>query len=261
MALIAMAIHDTEENGRHQFTRPTLESLVQTVDPSKHRFFLVINAATPETEDAIKWFQYITDCEVIVMPENVGTAKAINQAWKHRREGEHCVKMDNDVTIYSDGWADVLEDCIARDPKIGIIGLKRKDCLESTLRTDSFKSEFIELPSPPGHPWRTVEKVDHVMGTCQMYSSVLLDKIGYLYQPGLYGFDDSLAAVRCKVAGFYSCFWPWIEIDHELGKVENGGVDYQKWKQEYAGKNMIVYNEIKNQYLSGRRPVWCEADY
>lgn len=256
-----MAIHDTPENGRDVFTVETLNCIGQTVDCAKHDIWLILNGATETTLDAVMTFQGATDCNVLQMPENIGTAKAINQAWKHRQPGQHCIKMDNDVSIYYDGWVEVLEDCIERDPKIGIIGLKRKDCAEAPWQTNQFKSELKMLPSPPGHPWRVVEKVEHVMGTCQMYSSALLDKIGYLYQPGLYGFDDSLAAVRCQVAGFYSCFFPTIEINHELGKVEEGGQAYQRWKQGYAGQNMRLYNEIKDQYRSGRRPVWCDAEY
>lgn len=241
------------------------------MDCSKHDVYLVINGATEETENAVHWYQGATGCTVLRMPENVGTARAINQAWKHRKPGQHAIKMDNDVTIFHrnadgsttpyDGWVEVLEECIHLDNKIGIIGLKRKDCIESPWRTDEYKSELARLPHILGKPFRDIERVNHVMGTCQMYNSALLDKIGYLYQPGLYGFDDSLAAVRCKVAGFYSCFYPHIEIDHENGNIDEGGMAYQRWKQGYAGHNMRIYNEIKDQYLSGRRPVWCDAEY
>ena len=113
--------------------------------------------------------------------------------------------MDNDVVIHQAGWVEKLEACIERDPQIGIIGLKRKDCIESPDRTDFYKSELMMLPHIPGEEWLIVEKVNHVMGTCQMYNSKLIDRIGGLYQmDGLYGFDDSLAAVRCKLAGFYN---------------------------------------------------------
>ena len=257
MALLAMAIHDTPENGRDRFTKETLESLAETVDFSKHRVCLVVNAATDNTIAAVQRFKDISGCKVLMMPENVGTARAINQAWKFREPGENAIKMDNDVVIHQAGWVEILEDCISLDSKIGIIGLKRKDCIESPWRDDQYKSHIKMLPHELGWPWRIVEVVNHVMGTCQMYNSDLLDKIGYLYQPRLYGFDDSLAAVRCKVAGFYSCFYSSIEIDH----IDPGDNPYQKWKEKVADEDMNRYNEIKEQYRSGRRPVWCDADY
>lgn len=260
MALIAIAIYDTEENKRSPLTARTLESLLSTLAFSRHRVVLVVNGQTEETAQAISEFVAATDSEVIYMPENVGTARAINQAWKLRQPGEHAVKMDNDVVIYYPGWADVLEDCISRDSQIGIIGLKRKDCIEKPDRTDFYKSELAMLPQKPGEPWRIVERVNHVMGTCQMYSAALLDKIGYLYQSGLYGYDDSLAAVRCHVAGFYSCFYPAIEIDH-LDPPNVGTAPYTLWKQGQAAHDSREYNRIKDEYLSGKRPVWVDADY
>ena len=59
MALIAMAIHDTPENGRDKLTERTLESLMQTVDWSRHRFFAVVNSATDRTADALFHFKSI----------------------------------------------------------------------------------------------------------------------------------------------------------------------------------------------------------
>lgn len=222
----------------------------------------MVNDATGETLDGIAEIGKVAGkaLEVIYLEKNVGTAKAVNKAWLSRKPGEHVVKMDNDVVIHYPGWANVLEDCISRDPQIGIIGLKRKDCIESPFRGDFYKSELKMLPQQPGQPWRIVEMANHVMGTCQMFNSALLDKIGYLYQPGLYGYDDSLAAVRCQVAGFYSCFYPHIEIDHLDPEGVNMAQDlYTIWKQKMAGKDGAEYQRLKDEYLTGKRPVWEPA--
>ena len=90
------------------------------------------------------------------------------------------------------------------------------------------------------------------MGTCQAYSPALLDKIGYLYQPRLYGFDDALAAVRCKVAGMWSIFLPHIEIDH----IDPGDTEYQGWKEKHAGEDMKTYNSLASEYFSGARSIY-----
>jgi GT2 family glycosyltransferase len=194
--------------------------------------------------------------KLITLDENVGTAKAINKAWQLRQPNEHCIKMDNDVVIHQDGWADDMEKAITLDPNIGIVGLKRKDCWENPNRNDFYKSE-MHLLGGGNHRWLPIEKVNHVMGTCQMFNSALLDKIGYLYQPRLYGFDDSLAAVRCQVAGFYSCFLPHIEIDH----IDTGETPYQKWKENHAGEDMRIFNELKNAYINGTKPIYSEATW
>ena len=271
-----MAIFDTPENGRAELTRRTLESLTDTVDFYKHRLFLVINAATPETMAAIKTFSAKAVSRVHETPkaggvgmeaknpvtvirnsENVGTARAINQAWKHKYPGENAIKMDNDVVIHRSGWVDEMEEAISRDPRIGIIGLKRKDLWETPWHPNpDHRSTLRMLPHEAGQKWLIVEDVNHVMGTCQMYSAALLEKIGYLYQRGLYGFDDSLAAIRCKVAGFNSCFLQGVEIDH----IDPGGNDFTQWKRDKAGEDSPEYHRLKAGYLNGTIGVYYDAD-
>jgi hypothetical protein len=161
--------------------------------------------------------------------------------------------MDNDVVIHQSGWADQMEAAIARDPNIGIIGLKRKDCWENPAHPEPFYRSTLEmLPHVAGEPWIVVEKVRHVMGTCQMFNSALLDKIGYLYQPRLYGFDDCLAATRSEVAGFYNAFLPHIDIDH----IDTGETAYQGWKEKHSGEDMASFNSITQAYREGRRPIY-----
>lgn len=250
MALIAMAVYDTEENQRTELTRRTLESLTFTLDLTRHRVFLIDNASCEETKELLR--AYSREYTVITNETNIGTAEAINLAWRHRKPGEHAVKMDNDVIIYSQTWADELEEAIRRDPKAGIVGLKRKDCIETPWQDGFYKSFLFMFPHLPGERWVLGERVYHVMGTCQMYNSALLDKIGYLYQPRLYGFDDALAAKRCELAGFYSAFLPHIEIDH----IDPGDTAYQGWKEKHAGEDMATYSRIVNEYVNGKRPIY-----
>jgi len=249
MALITIASYSTAENEKLDCLRRTLESLDDTVNRTRHRVIIVDNGSIPDAHQLYKSFPYF---RYIFNGENLGTAGAVNLAWAQRQPGECVVKMDDDVVIHSEGWADELEEAIRRDPSIGIIGLKRKDLLESPDRTDQFKSTLRMLPHNPGEPWIVVEDVNHVMGTCQMYSPALLDKIGYLYQPRLYGFDDSLAAVRCRVAGFKNCFLPHIRIDH----IDPGDTPFQAWKHKVSGEDMGAYNQIKHEYETGKRSVY-----
>lgn len=254
MALIGMAVFDTLENNRSWMTRKTLESLAKTVDWSKHRLICSDNGSCPETFTIYKDMQpHIPGMAIITNGTNLGTARAINRAWLKRKLNENCVKIDNDVVIHEAGWLDKLEKCIQRDPAIGIIGLKRKDLREATYETGWAQSSLIMLPHNAGQEWLIVEKVAHVMGTCQLYSAALLDKIGFLYQMGgLYGFDDSISAIRSLKAGFYSCFWPHVEIDH----IDPGANAFTDWKRKYAGEHMSKWLAIRNEYINGRRNIY-----
>lgn len=254
-SLIAMAVYDTEGNGRAELTKKTFYSIINSVDLSIHRLVIIDNNSCDKTKEFLLHLEdsCIANLLIIYNDENIGTAHAINQAWRQRYKGEHLIKIDNDVVIHQKDWVEKLEQCIERDPAIGIIGLKRKDLAESPDRTDFYKSELSMLPHKAGEQWLVVEKVNHVMGTCCMFNSVLIDKIGGLYQmDGLYGFDDSLAAVRSQLAGFYNCFYPHIDIDH----IDPGGNDYTEWKAKYAGEHMQQYNLTVQKLRSGEQSIY-----
>lgn len=252
--MIAMAVHDTDENERSEYTYQTLYSLRRTVDLHKHRLFVIDNNSCRRTKDMLDVMSKERHHEftVITMPENVGTAGAINQAWKHKRIDENLIKMDNDCVIHSSGWVDEMDRAIERDQNIGIVGLKRKDLIENPWRNDDYKSELVMLPHKDFEPWIIVENVKHVIGTCQMYSAALIEKIGYLYQPSLYGYDDVLASYRSQVAGFYNCFLPHIEIEH----IDNRETPYWQWKRNEAAKGDIEHQRTVHEYLTGKKPIY-----
>lgn len=257
MCLIAICAFDTEENGRSEYTRRTLESLYETVDYYKHRIIVVDNGSCQRTKNYLERHKSIYGFEVITLPENIGTAKGINKAWKFRKPGEHCVKMDNDVVFYQEGWADRLEEAIERDPQIGIVGLKRKDLEERPDHENEwYKSALYFLKHSPGQSWIPFEEVAHVMGTCQMYSSACLDKIGYLVQPGIYGFDDSLASLRARLAGFVTGFLPSIQIEH----IDVGDNPYTQEKHQLASDGMAEYSRLANEMISGKISIYYDGN-
>ncbi len=260
MALIAMAVYCTEENKKDDYLYHVLDQIKRTVDSSKHELYLCVNGATRETEETLRW--YSSGCvdgivaKVIRNDSNIGTARAINKAWKLRQPGQHCIKMDDDIAINIPDWADELEEAIRRDPKIGQVGLKRKDCWEwpSHERAD-WRSELHMLPHVPGEPWQIVEKVKHVIGSCVMHSAALLDKVGYLYQPSLYGYDDVIMSHRTHLAGFYSCFLPHINIDH----IDPGDTPYQDWKQKHSAEQTQGVIDLVHEMYNGTKPIYYDA--
>ena len=261
MALIVMAVYDTKKNGRTWMTRATLESLIHTIDWSKHRLIVSDNGSCKATHDVFNMIQVSgPKFHVIYNDENLGTAAAINRGWAMREPGENVVKLDNDVVIHQAGWLDLMEEAFDRDPYLGIIGLKRKDLAECPWGQGAMRSTLYMLPHKPGQRWIVVEICQHIMGTCQAYSSDLLDEIGGLYQMqdegNKYGFDDSLASVRAHLAGFETVFLHGIEIDH----IDPGQSEFTEWKQESAGKWMQRYQEVAQEYKDSTRPLyWKDA--
>ena len=67
--------------------------------------------------------------------------------------------MDDDVVIHYAGWIDEMEEVLRRDLSIGIVGLKRKDCIENVNHTDPYyRVHFMQLPHEPYERWVIVEE-------------------------------------------------------------------------------------------------------
>ncbi len=258
-SLIAMCCYDTAENDRTWMTADTLASLKKTVNLVKHKLVIIDNASCEETKKIIAAFaEKIPSVIVITNEVNVGTAKAINQGWKLREQKQHCIKIDNDIVVHQEGWVELLEEAIDRDPeKIGQCALKRKDIWESPNSTygENYISELTMLPHSAGQRWIIAEEVQHCIGSCLMHNYRLIDKVGGLYQvDGIYGFDDSLMSLRSRIAGFKNIFIPSVNIDH----IDPGTNAYQKEKEEYSGKMMAAYGKAKEEYINGKRGVYHE---
>ncbi len=256
-ALISMAVFDNEENQRTELTRRTLESLFDTVDFRQHRLIIVDNNSCKATHDVYgsfagyKFEGALPMC--ICLNENLGTSRAINRAWQYRQPGEHAIKIDNDVVVHQSGWVDEMEEAISRDNKIGIIGLKRKDIIQNTQHPDiNFRSELVQLPHDNGQRWIVVERTPDIIGTCTMFNSALLDKVGYSFQPSKYGYEDVLFCHRSHLAGFYNCFLPHIEIDH----IDPGNTPYQHWKEKHSSEHTAAMIETFKAYVNGTRDIY-----
>lgn len=266
MSLISIAIFDQEGSGRTALTKRTLDSLLKTVDFNDHRLFLIDNGSCDDTKQVIAKFggnfspvgtYPIERLTVITLDENVGTAKAVNMGFKYRVPGEHCIKMDNDVEIKFTNWVEELEFAIKADPKIGIVGLKRKDLGESPVSEDfHYRTTLRMLPHQSGERWMVFEQVKAgVFGTCTMFNSALMDKIGYLHQPTIYGWDDGLMSTRSTLAGFINGFLPHIELDH----IDPGGTEYTEWKAKHASETSMLALRLEEDYRSGKRPIYEDA--
>lgn len=250
MALISVAVFDTVENERSKYTWRTLESLMDT-SGSNNRIIVVDNNSCDKTKEILKDYKkYIT---IITNTENVGTAKAINQAWAYRKPNETVIKMDNDVVINNYGWVEEMELAI-RLGGYGILGLKRKDLMQSPTSQSMWKTELKMLPHTKGDNWIVVEESEDIMGTVQMFHPSLTDKMGGLIQAGVYGFDDTLACIRAKLLGYKLAFLPHIDIDH----IDKGGDAYTEWKRKYAGEKMEEFYKIKEGLINGTIPIKVE---
>jgi len=251
--LIAMCCYDTIENKRTEYTHKTFNKLIATTNPETTRIFIIDNDSCKSTKNLLRVIERseYPNVTVIYNDSNLGTAEAINLAFKHRQPDEYCVKIDNDVLIYDKGWVEKMIQAFTMSPKLGILGLKRKD-LPNSPTHETYKTNLFFLHENNGDPWIPIESCNDIIGTCIMLRPELLDKIGYLYQPGIYGFDDVLVCERSILSGYYNAFLPSIEIDH----IDDGKTPFTEWKKRYAGIYLSKIDGIKEGYRENPETIY-----
>lgn len=258
MSLICMCSYCTDENGRLEYASKTVSSLLRTVDLRKHTLAVYLNSPNKATEAFYYGVQKANsdfNIKILSNEQNVGTANGINHLiHEFRKKSEPVIKMDDDVVHLSEGWVDRLERAIKRDPKIGVLGLKRVDLEQRPDHpTHFFKSTLHMLPHEKGEEWIVVEKSDDIMGTCTMLSPNLLDAVGYYRQPNEYGYDDSDINIRSLLSGFYNAFLCNEDILH-IDTGENKA--YFEFKQQRASQGGAEYQKYISDYKLGLTPLY-----
>jgi GT2 family glycosyltransferase len=252
-SLIAIAVYDTDDNKRTEYTIKTYESVTRTIFDDTQVCF-IDNDSCLRTKEFLKSVQSgDLKVDVITNTSNIGTAEAINKAWYKYKDIPYKIKLDNDVVFHEPGWVEDMIRCFELNPEIGILGLKRKD-LPNEPSSESYPTKLAYLNHSLGDKWdfkNVVEYCEDIIGTCLMFNPELFNKIGYLYQPGSYGFDDVLACARSLKAGFRNAFYPSVEIDH----IDTGETVYADWKRKYAGVYLPKIGGIISEYSSGEKSI------
>ena len=93
MALLAMAVYSTDANGRAQYSKRTLNSLLETVDFNKHELWISDNGSSEEMQNFYKEFKsrFIKkfngmNINILKNGCNLGTANAISLCWRNRKK-------------------------------------------------------------------------------------------------------------------------------------------------------------------------------
>jgi GT2 family glycosyltransferase len=242
--VICVPVFDTEANGRTEYTKATFFSLREFVNPDTTTVVFINNNSCKATYDFLEENCDCNGFELIHNDNNVGTAEAINIGiYELADADDYVIKMDNDCIMFEHEWADKMRACMESDPSIGVLGLKRKD-LPNYPDSGQYPTKLQFTSTELGEPWHIIELCDDIIGTCHMYSPKLREKVGYLYQPGSYGFDDNLMCRRSILAGFRNAFYPSVEIDH----IDTGETEYTDWKRKYASAQWDLFEKALASY-------------
>lgn len=250
MALIIQCLYCTESNGKAEIAKKCLESLVNTVNFKKHRLFQILNNCSP---DFVEWYKGwraergLDGQMVAFCSENIGTARGINLGLAVRESGEVCIKTDDDVKWFKKGWVEQMEAVMSTHPEIGILGLKRDD--------------IWQRPDHENPAYRTLmvgelEMCGDIMGTCTAFNPAMLYKVGFMTQPGVYGFDDCIFSVRSESAGFKNAFLPSVKIEN----LDVCDSEYAAWKRKEAGFYLSEVSIYMDKIKKGEISYYYDGD-
>ena len=259
--LIAITTYDTPENNRSNSTLKCLQALREKTNfiTSHHRIIISDNGSTAtDTINELRLLERTRMATVLWNGKNIGTAYAINRAWKLRQPNEICCKMDNDIIHKTDGWCDQMEDTLLRDSHIGFLGLKRHNGRQYPTNNPNhldpvYKSTLHLLPQQDGNEWRCIEQVRYVIGSCVACRPDFLTSFGYYEKVmSAYGFEDLLASVRCWVLGYCNAYLHGPIIYHH----EEESADHTADKELVAKMNFPVFCRLQNEYIQHIRPPY-----
>lgn len=259
-------------HNRLALTQACWRGLCATTTPAEVEVVFVDNGSTDDTPAWLAELQAHQPArlkQVLFLRQNVGTARAINRAWRLRQPDQAALKLDNDAVIRTPGWIPAMLHLFEQIPTLGLLGLKRRDLGERAAHpaerpplAPSLRSTLYELADGT-----LFEVSPHVLGTCTLYAPRALERIGDLYQMqdrgNLYGFDDALACLRLKLTGLQSAFLRGFEIEH-IDPGESGGDEaarFTRWKLASAGEWLEPYQHTVMELQRGlREPYWKEPE-
>ncbi len=202
------------------YTKLTVESILKNTPASMFEFVVIDNGSKPDVRAYFDSMRDKVDLNYIRNDENLGPIRAINQGIKAAR-GDYIVVIHNDVIILENGWLEKIKDAMAKDPKVGIVGLAgRKEiyktgCVNEESLRHNLQNEDLNPPMK-----EEISEVAVVDGLCFVMRREMLGKVksfdetyGYMH---CYDLDISLQSIE---AGYKNVVRK-IEAMH----IGNGGI-------------------------------------
>jgi len=248
-----------------QLLKECLLSIYKNTIRSKFEVIVVDNASVDNTVALLK--KFFSEVRVVQNNKNHGVAPSRNQGMKNI-SARYVLILDADTTVEPEA-IDKLIDFMDSNSKIGICGSKlvsptgelqltcRKfhNILIPLLRRLTFlsfvrKSQQLRAFLMADWDHSTPQKVDHVIGACQLIRKDVIDQIGLLDNRMFYGWEDTDYCVRNKRAGFETWYYPFAEIIHHEQRITNRKI-FSKLSFENI-KSMILFFRKYPSGLLGR---------
>lgn len=251
-----------------KLTQKCVESIFAFVKNIDLEIFVVDNNSADDTVKILEKYKIenkIANLNIIVNKENVGFAKANNQAIK-QSSGEYILLLNPDTEFMDDKTKDAIE-FMENNPEVGILGsrlLNTNGSLQRSCRKfPNFLDQlFIQLKFYNFFPNRIKatreyfmldfehnenREVDQVMGAAMLIKRGVVEKVGLLDEKFWAIFEEVDFCQRTKNVGYKIFFYASWQIYHHKE---------QSFKQWPALRKQINFNHSLYHYFKKHKPFW-----
>lgn len=183
---------------------------------------------------------------LILLPENIGVAKAQNLGWKlFEKYAVYYGKVDNDVIFHKQNWLDDIVSVLDNSPEIGALGY---NCEQKNTYQIVDNGKVC-------YRW----KGGNVGGACFFVSPSTKEKLGYWCEEyDKYGEEDADYGIRIMFAGLRNAYMTDEELMEHLPESRN---EYRIFKDQQRADNLKgKFNEVYNGYHSKTRSLKVESN-
>ncbi len=251
-----------------KLTQKCVESVFAFVKNIDFEVWVVDNNSTDATINFLEKYKIenkLDNLNIIINKENVGFAKANNQAIK-QSNGEYILLLNPDTEFVDDKIKEALE-FMKNNPEIGILGPKLLNTDGSLQRScrkfPNFLDQlFIQLKFYNFFPNKIKttreyfmldfehnenREVDQVMGAAMLVKMEVVKKIGLLDEKFWAIFEEVDFCQRAKEAGYKIFFYANWQIYHHKE---------QSFKQWPVWRKQINFNHSLYYYFKKHKPFW-----
>jgi glycosyltransferase involved in cell wall biosynthesis/GT2 family glycosyltransferase len=215
---------------RLEFTKQAIEAVWRkTRHP--HVLTVVDNGSTDGTRE---WLEEMhrqgAISNLILLPENVGVAKASNLAWSRVPDATHYLKLDNDIVLGKDGWLDEMVRVVDAIPEVGAV---------------AYSFEPISFPVVEIRGVRVRPKNGNLGGACILIPDRIRQLLGVWSEDyGFYGEEDLDYGFRVQITGMLNAYMEDEDVGFHLPAGKAAVIDTGTWLAA-DGKEEVVHAEYR----------------
>lgn len=253
---------------RLAFTRQAIDAVVRCTG-YPYVLTVVDNGSTDGTRE------FLRQCRergiirtLVLLPRNVGVAKAANLSWRVEPDAGYYLKLDNDIVLRKPGWLAAMVEVADRIPEAGAVAY-------------NFEPKSYPLRDVGGIGVRVKEK-GKLGGACILIPKRTEVRVGYWCEEyGPYAEEDRDYGVRVSLSGMFNLYMGDEEVGDHLPAGRASVVDrftlkaadgieealepeYRAWKDTWRRRNagfLGPYRRNERAYRRRVKPVYVESQF